>query len=618
MSFRSGLLLAFPLLTLLPFAACQATGRSFDDNADASLHTDPVSSGLDSGRGTTASEPTTEPTAPADATTPTVPVPEPAGSEPEPTASEPEPLVADASVLDASVEPESLPEPSPVPDDVDSGPPVCPPSDECRDFSVDAVSGCVETGTCPTALGCEFVWTAVARDGEACECSDQDCGLVLAEPCGGDDACASGACVPTATNQSVCCEQSCDDDEVCSHDGASCEPAPICVPGDVRCSASAAYQECIAGQWSTAQECGALGCSTALVGCLRAAGESCTATAECGEGVCRTSSAGGSICCTASCDSACRRCAPTGTSCQALTDDDACGSIQCPADTTCRDYGAAVTSNRCVAGACGTPAELCDFVPIAAGQPCDANNLCSSSGDCSIPKKTLGTSCGEGAECLSGNCADGVCCDSACGSVCETCNASGQCVATADDTQCSNVTCNPDTQCRNYAASITSNRCKARGSCKTAVDCSYTDAPAGTPCGVSEQCDGAGTCPPRIVPCGATSCPVNPGVCCWYSALQQASCEAGDTCPNMGSATGRNVLCSSSLQCPTGEICCNYSNPGGSGVDCRASCDPASQGVSNAPVCQQGNLAAAPCPTGLTCGSQTSAAVPPGYDRCEY
>jgi hypothetical protein len=111
---------------------------------------------------------------------------------------------------------------------------------------------------------------------------------------------------------------------------------------------------------------------------------------------------------------------------------------------------------------------------------------------------------------------------------------------------------------------------------------------------------------------------VNPGVCCWYRDLQQASCESGTTCPSIGTATGRQVLCNSTLQCPTGEICCNYSNPGGNAVDCRAGCDPASVSVSHVPVCQQGNLAAAPCPPGLTCGAQTSDNVPPGYDRCAY
>jgi hypothetical protein len=107
-------------------------------------------------------------------------------------------------------------------------------------------------------------------------------------------------------------------------------------------------------------------------------------------------------------------------------------------------------------------------------------------------------------------------------------------------------------------------------------------------------------------------------VCCWYRDLDQASCEAGSTCPAIGSATGRRILCSSSLQCPNAEICCNYSNPGGNGVHCQASCDPASVSVSYVPICQLGNPSGAPCPEGLSCGAQTSDNVPPGYDRCEY
>ena len=51
------------------------------------------------------------------------------------------------------------------------------------------------------------------------------------------------------------------------------------------------------------------------------------------------------------------------------------------------------------------------------------------------------------------------------------CSAAGACQMPADDPACGAITCPADSICRDYATSLSSNRCKAFGQCKTAADC---------------------------------------------------------------------------------------------------------------------------------------------------
>jgi hypothetical protein len=303
----------------------------------------------------------------------------------------------------------------------------CPADDVCRDFQQAIAAGtCSGTGSCSSPADCTFDWTPAAREGEACECDAAGCKLAVPEPCARNEDCASAACRATLAGASICCAQACGAGQVCRADGSGCDVAPVCTNGQLRCD-GASYQQCVAGQWVTQRECGALGCDPALDGCRRSAGETCTSSAECGEGACRDTATGTRVCCTAACDTACRRCSAAGTACQFLNDDAACGVVSCPGDSTCRDFPASVTQNRCNAGSCGAPADLCDFTARNAGQSCSNTSFCDSAGNCNVPKRDPGAACTTASQCASGQCISGVCCETACNGPNLSC-ADGRCV----------------------------------------------------------------------------------------------------------------------------------------------------------------------------------------------
>ncbi|HWO11198.1 MAG TPA: hypothetical protein VNN80_17005, partial [Polyangiaceae bacterium] len=307
----------------------------------------------------------------------------------------------------------------------------CPTDNACRSYDPPSVTTnrCL-AGQCatpadvctafePARADLECSPTALCDDQGNCSRPKKD----LLQPCGSGSECTSGACVATATGGSVCCAEACAQSEICNAAGR-CELAPACEGDTTQCSGSN-FQRCTNQQWRTVFECGARGCSHALQGCLGGAGDTCGSDADCGAGSCQPTSSGESVCCTAACGGACRRCAPSGSACENLTDDAACGVIDCPDDTTCRDFPASVSGNRCVAGRCGSADQVCVGTARAVGQACSDNNLCDNSGNCALPKRGLGESCGGAAECGSGNCVQGVCCNSACNGVCSTCAGTG-------------------------------------------------------------------------------------------------------------------------------------------------------------------------------------------------
>jgi hypothetical protein len=334
----------------------------------------------------------------------------------------------------------------------------CPLDNVCQDFEQSIAAGiCQDTTRCATASDCSFDWKPVAREGQACACSEDGCTLLVGEGCTRDADCASGACRPTLAGMSLCCAQGCGPGQVCRADGSGCELEPACANGQTRCSSSS-FQTCVAGQWSTQRECGALGCDLAVGGCRREAGQACTTSADCGEGACRSTATGARICCTAACDTACKLCAASGTSCQQLADDAACGTIPCPASTTCRNSPVSVTTNRCIAGNCGNPEALCGGTARNSGASCSATFLCDDAGNCSVPKeqRALGQSCGAASQvCTQGSCTAGRCCPAGCPNGCladGTCNCptgatlqNGSCVCGPRLNQCTNgasTTCN--------------------------------------------------------------------------------------------------------------------------------------------------------------------------------
>lgn len=509
------------------------------------------------------------------------------------------------------------------------------PSDPCRTYDPATVVAdrCVE-GRCATAEEACTVFQPQRADLECSATSlcDAEGGCtrpkreLLAE-CSSNEQCANGACVATAAGASVCCSAACADSEVCGPTGA-CVPAPVCETGALQCSGSN-FQRCVGGQWVTELACGTLGCSVARGGCFAGAGQACTTSADCGEGTCQETAGGGRVCCTAVCDGPCRVCGATGTACTNLLDDADCGSIACPADTTCRDFPPSVTTNRCVAGRCGTGAQLCQGNARNAGQACSATNLCDNAGNCSLPKKGNGEACGTGAECSSNNCVDGVCCNSACNGICETCATTGICRAAATDAACGPVNCSMfDAQCVTDRTNTT-NACNGRGQCRTVADCGFRS--TNTRCGEGGLCNGQGVCQGPSVECGNTTCS-NGNVCCSLLDFQTGnrflSCASPGACafPNGSFGPGFEIFCDQNADCSGTEVCCMVSSNVNSGfIDCRQTCTPQAIGeelgappemlvVGQLCASEVGNLFLQ-CPAGQTC-SFNSSTLPPEYLAC--
>jgi hypothetical protein len=191
--------------------------------------------------------------------------------------------------------------------------------------------------------------------------------------------------------------------------------------------------------------------------------------------------------------------------------------------------------------------------------------------------RALGESCAGDSDCASTHCTGSVCCDLACTGPCAQCSSTGHCQMPADDPACGTIPCPADTPCRDWATSITANRCKALGQCKAAGDCGYLNAPAKTYCALYQGmasyalvCDGAGNCGSPTVTCGADGeCAVNPGVCCWTITStscvpRQEDCVAG--------INGFRSGCDESADCAPGFICCFYTGIGGAHMTCNPDC----------------------------------------------
>jgi hypothetical protein len=448
----------------------------------------------------------------------------------------------------------------------------------------------------------------------------------LLSECSFNEQCASGACVATAAGTSVCC-QPCAANEVCGPTGA-CVPAPVCAAGTTQCSGPN-FQRCVGGQWVTELACAALGCSVVRQGCFASAGQACNGDADCGEGTCQEAAGGGSVCCTAACDGPCRVCAASGTVCTNLPDDAECGPISCPQDTTCRDFPASVSAQRCVAGRCGDATQLCQGNARNVGQACSLTNLCDEAGNCSDPKKGNGEVCGSASECASNACVDGVCCNSACNGVCETCENSGICRAATTDTACGLVSCSSfDAECVTDRTN-TDDACNGRGQCRTTDDCGFRS--SNTRCGQGGLCDGRGTCQGPSVECGVETCSAG-NVCCsmldFATGQRTVTCGVGEECTFPGDGAGPiiRVSCDQNADCVGNEVCCMVTNNVNSGeITCRSDCTAEAVGAElGAPpeMLVVGQLCASEvgqlvlqCPSGQTCRPVVDT-LPPDYRAC--
>ncbi len=228
------------------------------------------------------------------------------------------------------------------------------------------------------------------------------------------------------------------------------------------------------------------------------------------------------------------------------TEDDACdGSGNCvgsdkvcgaPPAPSCQgeDYvyyvslgGCEPTSGDCFEEtiiACGANC-VADCLNVCDGVPCPAQNFGCRVGNCEpVPQEppppipecvyadAVGSlSCDTGAaaieHCISGECRE-CATDDDC-PACAGCGAGGYCdVALTDDDDCGTIYCDGLDQlpCRDYHH-LTTARCEGLGDCKDANtgDCTdFTDAAAGTDCGLCATCDDSGGC---------TNVPVDDGAC---------------------------------------------------------------------------------------------------------
>ena len=233
--------------------------------------------------------------------------------------------------------------------------------------------------------------------------------------------------------------------------------------------------------------------------------------------------------------------------------------------------------------------------------------------------KTLGETCGRDQDCSGGHCVGSVCCDQACNGLCEQCSTSGRCQMPVDDPGCGTIACPNDTICRDYATNISAGRCKSLGSCKTAADCGYVDAPTTKYCASQEppssaqsSCDGAGNCASPTVSCGGDGeCSVDGMVCC--------SDGSGFTCLPVAAfnTSFASYQCDSTSDCQVGDICCLAHTPGGTASFCTTQCGgPGAMGT-YVQVCDS-TASVSECLTGSCKPARPEdPSAPPGFYTCQ-
>lgn len=228
----------------------------------------------------------------------------------------------------------------------------------------------------------------------------------------------------------------------------------------------------------------------------------------------------------------------------------------------------------------------------------------------------LGETCASDQDCVSGHCAGTICCDQSCTGPCAQCSSTGQCQMPADDPACGTIACPADTVCRDWATSITVNRCKGIGQCKSGSDCAFLNSPAKTYCGLyqgmtnfAQVCDGSGNCGSPTVTCGADGqCPVNPGACCWSN--NSTSCQSAiAACVTIPGGLPIYAQCDETADCPPGDQCCFYTGIGGAHITCSPGCPASVNMGAQEQVCNP--AVAGECQVG-TCQA-TNSTTPPYF-----
>ncbi len=264
-----------------------------------------------------------------------------------------------------------------------------------------AADQCHTEGACVPATGCPAPVAktngTTCSDGNACTAGDTcqagACTSGTTVTCSGADQCHTvGACVPATGCPAP----------IAKTNGTACNDSNACTNGET-CQAGA----CTGGTAVTcsgADTCHTVGACVPATGCPAAVakadgttcndGNACTTADACHSGTC----SGNTVTCTAQ-----DACHVAGTCNPA---DGTCSNPNAANGTTCNDNNACTQADSCQAGACtGSP------VTCVAQDQCHAVGTCiQSTGLCSNPTKSDGTTCDDGNSCTSGDtCHTGSC-----------------------------------------------------------------------------------------------------------------------------------------------------------------------------------------------------------------
>ena len=392
---------------------------------------------------------------------------------------------------------------------------------------------CHQGGVCNTTTG--LCANPAKSDGTTCNDGNA---------CTQTDTCQSGTC--TGSNPVVCsalnqchvagvCNTS---TGVCSNptqpDGTGCNDGNACTQTDTcqlgTCTGSnpvvcSALDQChVAGVCNTSTGVCSNPTQPNGTGCND--GNACTLTDICQAGICI---GGNPVVC-----SALDQCHQAGV-CDPLTS--LCSNPIQPNGTGCNDGNACTQTDTCQAGTCiGSNPVVC----VAQDQCHDVGVCNTSTGVCSNPNKTNGTSCNDGNACTqTDTCQAG------------TCTGSNPVVCVAQD-QCHQVgTCNPSTGVCSNPAKSNGAACNDGNACTQTDTCQSGTCTGSNPvvCSALDQCHVAGVCNPSSGVCS------NPNITDGTTCNDGNACTQTDTCQS-GTCTGSNpVVCSALDQCHVAGVC---------------------------------------------------------------
>ncbi len=495
-----------------------------------------------------------------------------------------------------------------------------------------ALDGCHVAGVCDPANGGKCTLPlkadgAPCNDGRTCFGPDVCTGGVCGGPkvtCDDGVACTTDSCSEqlggcTSTTTSACkCTTSAD-----CNDGNACNGVETCDLQTLQCKAgtpvdcSTLSDACNLGACSPAT--GKCGASPKADGSACNDGDLCTAASSCQAGACKGSSP---VSCVAS-----DQCHDAG-ACNSATG--VCSNPAKGNGSACNDGNACTKTDSCQSGVCtGSSAIVC-----GPSDQCHSAGTCdTSSGLCSNPAKTNGSTCDDGSLCTqTDTCQGGVCS----GGSPVTCAASDQChsvgTCAAKTGTCSNpakadgAACDDGTLCTQTdtcqigvctgakpVACSALDQCHSAGSCDgTTGKCSNPAKKDGTLCDDGSLCTKTDTC--------------QVGVC---KSASSVTCTASDQCHKVGAcdaATGTcsnptqtdGTLCNDGKTCTTGDKCTTGVCGGGAlacadtlgcSVDSCVEPTGCSHDLSKCSCTKDTDCNTDPCVTGRTCDTNAGKCI---------